>query len=260
MIENLKQKLKHSIFVETLRGLKNAAKTRHELIYNPDDLTQEYYLAVQEIGDKELEHQIGRLINFKDIISEVKKNRVKGDVIEFGTWRGFSLLWLAYFLERSAILDKKIIGIDGFDGLPNTEGVFAKGAFSDTSESLCREGLQNSKHLYPATKKNIFIEKFFFAQKKELLSRVQQITLDKFCIIHIDCDISSSLLEIFKLFEDQSMIADECYILFDDYGWMDSYKNTVDSLIEKLKSDYIIQEHSQTKFTKNFHLKKKDIV
>src|SRR5688572_17865616 len=81
-----------------------------DMIYNEQDLTLDYYEKVKDVGDPELEHQIGRLTNFKRIIPETR--HLEGDFMEFGTFRGFSMLWIAYLLERQAIFNKKLVGLD----------------------------------------------------------------------------------------------------------------------------------------------------
>ena len=256
MLRTLKQKIRRLPSVQKIRRIYNLSKSNFDLHYKPEDLHAEYYQAVTKTGDRELEHQIGRISNFKKIIGEIKDQNISGDVIEFGSWQGFSLLWLSYLLERQAIFNKKIIGIDCFTGLPNTEGVFMEGAFSDTSRDECARNLKNSPHLYDATKRNIFIEDFLFSKKEPLLKRVKEITQGKFCLIHIDSDISSSLYDIQAILKEGDLMADTCYLLFDDYGCMDSYKEAVAKIIKELSQHYTITEHSKTALTKNFILKK----
>ena len=42
-----------------------------DLIYKLEDLNAGYYDKIKHLGDAELEHQIGRLTNFKKIIGEI---------------------------------------------------------------------------------------------------------------------------------------------------------------------------------------------
>lgn len=252
MLNKFKQFLRQSTIVTNLYYLfKPIAMDK---VYKIEDLNDNYYAKVKYFGDKELEHQIGRLTNFKKIVDEIESKKINGDIIEFGTWRGFSLLWIAYFLERAGVFNKKIIGIDGFVGLPNTEGVFLKNAFNDTSERLCRNNIMFSKDLYNSTKNNISIEKNLYSDKASILDKIGG---KKFCLIHIDCDISSSLIEIFDILSGGSLIGDICYLCFDDYGCMDSYKNTVDELMKTLDKKWAIKEYSKTNLTKNFLLERK---
>ena len=75
--------------------------------------------------------------------------------------------------------------------------------------------------------------------------------------MHIDCDISSSLEDIQIILTKHNLLADKCYILFDDYGCMDSYKQSVEQMMNKLSIKFIVKNHSQTRYTKNYSLEKK---
>lgn len=252
------KKFKNYIYkFPAVRNLVHFIKTDMDLMYEKEDLNDEYYQKVKSSGDRELEHQIGRLTNYKKIITEISDKKLPGDIIEFGTWQGFSLLWIAYLLEREGLFFKKIVGIDGFVGLPNSEGIFPKGGFKNTSLKKCRNNFIFSNKLYPITKRNVFIEQFLYSQKEEIKMRIKDITKNKFCFIHIDCDISSSVKEIFEIIKKGDILTDTCYLLFDDYGTMDSYKNTVDGLLKEIGNKWIIKEHSKTDQTKNFILQKR---
>ncbi len=237
------------------KNAKNTSKHQMDMVYKEKDLTQEFYEKVKNTTDQELEHQIGRLINYKNIVKECEN--IDGHVIEFGTWKGFSLLWIAYFIERNGMFNKKIIGLDGFAGLPYADGSFRKYAFSDTSLKECRRNVLGSKHLYNITKKNIHIKKFLFNQHEEIPHYLKNKQADSFCFIHIDCDVSQSAKEIFSLLENNNLIAKKAYILFDDYGCDTEQKETIDNIFKKMSSTWNIQEHSKTKLTKNFVFTKK---
>jgi hypothetical protein len=252
MFKNTKDSLSQVAFLKNLYLL---TKADLKMIYNPDDLTNDYYDKIKNLGDEELEHQIGRLTNFKKIILEIKSQEISGDVLEFGTYQGFSLLWTAYLMERAGIF-RKIVGIDGFTGLLNSEGNFIKGTFNGVSLKKCFNNLKYSQ-LYQLTKNNIKIEKYLYSQKDEIIKMLKRATDKQFCFIHIDCDISSSVIEIFKILRAGNFISDTCYLLFDDYGCMESYQKTVDRLLSDLEEGWQISEHSKTKLTRNFLLKRK---
>jgi hypothetical protein len=225
------------------------------LTYKPEDLNKDYYRKIKDLKSSELEHQIGRLMNMKNIVKECRA--ISGDFIEFGTWRGFSMLWIAYFMERNAIFDKKFIGLDGFVGLPYSDGVFEQYGFSDTSLEECRKVIRASNEIYEETKNNIIIEKFLYKQKTEILNFLKYANTKKFCFIHIDCDVSQSYLEIFDLLTEGKLIADKCYILFDDYGCDSNLKTEIDKSFKRLSKKWEITVHSSTKLTKNFYFEKK---
>jgi hypothetical protein len=255
MIKTIKKLLGKNTFLRNLRRLN---KNNLSMLYKENDLTTDYYQKVKKTDNKELEHQIGSLTNYKQIINYINDNNLEGDIIEFGCWKGFSLLWISWLCERVGMFGKKIIGLDGFRGLPNSEGIFKIGNFSDTSLEECKNNLYHSNDLYAISKKNINIAEFLFHQKKEIQEYLNSLNVRKLCFIHIDCDISSSALEIFDILTNGDLMADKCFILFDDYACMDSYKKTIDDIMNRLKSTWEITVHSQTKLTKNFYITKKN--
>jgi len=241
---------------------KNTAKLRRNnvnfpLVYKPEDLNDEYYEKIRNNSDNiELEHQIGRLINIKRVVAEC--TTIDGDFIEFGTWQGFSLLWIAYFLERNAIFNKKLVGLDGFIGLPDDDGQFHKGSFSDTSLKSCLNNILNNGLLYEETRKNILINQYLFSQKEQILSYLKKNNVLKFCFVHIDSDIYQSVGEIFAILQEGNYLADKAFILFDDYGWESKLAPTVDEIFKHMSSEWNISVHSETRLTKNFFLQRKE--
>lgn len=225
------------------------------LKYKIEDLNKDYYDKIKNINERELEHQIGRLTNFKAIVKECLE--LKGDFIEFGSWRGFSLLWIAYLMERNAIFHRKLIGLDGFVGLPYADKVFRKNDFCDTSLKTCWKNIYGSDLLYPETKKNILIAQYLYKEKNAILKYLSENSLNKFCFIHIDCDVSQSFVEIWNILLDGDLIADTAFVLFDDYGCDSDLKRTVDHYFKKIEDRWSIKEHSATNLTKNFIFIKK---
>ena len=223
-----------------------------DLIYKLEDLNAGYYDKIKHLGDAELEHQIGRLTNFKKIIGEISSQNLDSEIVEFGTWKGFSLLWIAYLFERLAIFNKKIIGIDGFVGLPYDDGVFKRGYFNNASLKMTSRNIYANKNLYDLTKQNIVIKQALYSQKELILSKIRSM---KFSFIHVDCDVSRSVIEIFEILRG-CLLADKCYILFDDYGCESNLKHEVDDFIKDSQKIYKVTEHSNTKLTKNFKLEK----
>jgi hypothetical protein len=159
-------------------------------------------------------------------------------------------------MERNAIFEKKLVGLDGFIGLPYAEGIFYKFAFSNTSLKLCRKNLLENNSLYDLTRKNILIEKFLFKQKESILEFLKRNHISIFCFIHIDCDVSESAKEIVVILLEGKLIGDECYVLFDDYGCQTKLKDTVDDIFNKMGESWNIKVHSYNNLTKNFILKK----
>ena len=226
-------------------------------IYNTNHLDDSYYEKVKNLGDIELEHQIGRLTHYKKILSEIAQENLVGDVVEFGTWRGFSLIWIGILMQDMALFSKKIIGIDGFVGLPESEGEFSAGAFENTSKDFVSTMVKRSKYLYDVIKKNIHIEEALFSKKKYIIDTLRKYSKNGYVFIHIDCDLSSSAQEIFTILEEGKVMADTCYILFDDYGSVSNLHVTIEQFVERMRKGWHVTEHSHTNLTKNFKFVRK---
>ncbi len=226
-----------------------------KLFYKTEDLNKEYYEKIKDLGYRELEHQIGRLVNFKNIVRDCAS--LEGDFVEFGCWRGFSLLWMAYFMERNAIFGKKLIGLDGFIGLPYSDGGFRKGKFSNTSRKECRDNLLKSDELYDEIKKKVFVGKFLYEEKEAILNYFKRLRVDKLCFIHIDCDISQSAKQIFEILVEGDLIADKAFMLFDDYGIEETLREEIEKYFATQRDRWNISVHSESKLTKNFIFEKK---
>lgn len=110
----------------------------HHFTY--EDLNEDTYHQIQ--GDRETEHQVGRFINFKNIISQCKE--LEGDFIEFGTCTGFGLSWIAFLAEQQELYSKHIVGVDGFVGIPYEEDGFAVGNFEISLEQ-CSDNIAGNK-------------------------------------------------------------------------------------------------------------------
>ena len=80
---------------------------------------------------REAEHQIGRFLNMQKVLNEIEINNIRGDIVEFGTWQGQGLMLFDIALSKKT--QRKLIGIDSFEGLPETSTIWKKGDFSNTS-------------------------------------------------------------------------------------------------------------------------------
>jgi hypothetical protein len=176
-------------------------------------LNQYFYKIVKTFGFIEGEHQIGRLHNMRKIFKQMKNSNFQGEILEFGCHQGFGLLWLAKFRKKYN-LNIKIIGIDSFEGLPESSTKWVKGEFNDTSEIICRKNIQNNLKIDDINENNIFLVKGWF-NDENVIARVLEIC-ENVVLFHIDCDLGSSsdmALDILK----KLPLNSKYYLLFDDW-------------------------------------------
>ena len=123
-----------------------------------------------------------------------------GLCLEFGVGRGKSIRWIAKKTSRT------IYGFDSFDGIPESWNGNPMGAFSQKK--------------LPKVPKNVIFKIGMF---ENTLTKFIQDTDQAISFLHIDCDLYSSAVTVFKILGNR--LQKGSIILFDEYynfpGWKD---------------------------------------
>ena len=164
----------------------------------------------------EIEHQVGRFINMCKIVNQITP-RNKETIVEFGTYQGLSMLLLdlAFTLRSSPHNSNSnyyFVGIDTFQGLPESSSIWTKGQFNDTSINICEKNIR--KWINPESEFELISGRFNDSNVSKRLSQYSNIS-----IFHFDADLGSSTKEALEvvhslLQKKQSYV----YFLFDDWG------------------------------------------
>jgi O-methyltransferase len=128
-----------------------------------------------------------------------------GGVVECGVYKGGTAKLLGDMFNKFAP-SKKLYFLDTFSGMPETDKLrdfHKKGDFGDVEYLEVKEFLKNNI--------NIFIYKGFFSDN------FSSIIENKFCFIHIDCDIYNSVKECCEFFYSKMVVGG--IMIFDDYGF-----------------------------------------
>lgn len=165
-------------------------------------------------------------------------------------------MWTAHIAEKQNLYSKQIIGVDGFVGLPYADGCFLVGGFKTTRDQ-CLSNIYSNREYYKNNYKNIKIAEFLFSQKNSVINFLNQINVKKLCFIHIDCDVSASAFEVFDILLDGNLIADNAFIVFDDYHCDSNLRNNMELLFSELSEQWDIQDYSRTDLTHTFRFIRK---
>lgn len=214
--------------------------------------TTDYLKAHENI--REVEHQLGRYFNMQKIVEEIKRGGHTGDVLEFGTWQGLGLIYLSN-LFGNVDRQMKFIGVDSFEGLPETSTVWRKGDFNNTSIELARRNFSKYGN-NGISKDNLVLIKGWFNDpvvKEKLLNETKDLIL-----VHLDADLGSSTSQALAMF-DELLIGREkpIYFLFDDWGCHpdevpDAFFKWVEEKKESLK--FTLIKLSSTRYTRYYRL------
>ena len=199
---------------------------------------------------KEAEHQIGRFLNMKKILLEVENSKIKGDLLEFGTWQGQSLILFDLAMQNKS--EKMLIGVDSFKGLPHSSHNWIKGGFSNTNKDILLKNLNKNITNFKGVD---LIEGWYDDPKtiEKIYYKVKDI-----CAVHLDCDLGSSTTTALKIIERYLIDRVEpLFILFDDWGiHHKEVPDAFNSWLEKVVPKYKIKAKViyYTKFTRYYKL------
>jgi len=147
----------------------------------------------------------GRLLNLY-LIVKFALPEMSGDVIEFGTYRGGTALFLASLLKSTG-QDKVIYACDTFEGMPDTNpdiDMHHAGDFSDTSAEPIMERA-----------KSLGLDRHLVLVKGRFEDTLPNLRTGKqFALVHVDCDIYDAIRFVLATVDDH--LAPGAYVVFDD--------------------------------------------
>ncbi|PJA12054.1 MAG: hypothetical protein COX65_09245 [Elusimicrobia bacterium CG_4_10_14_0_2_um_filter_56_8] len=205
------------------------------------------YRFASALSLTEAEHQLGRLLHMYSALEAIKSSGQSGDIVEFGSYQGFSLYWLSRFRDELG-LSMRVIGIDSFEGLPESSTIWKKGLFNDTSRTACEKAILRASGADSLSERNIYIIQGLFNDPRvavELRALTSGIIL-----AHIDCDLGSSCTQALALVG-QTGARDPLYLLFDDWFWHpEEIPASFESFMRGLERPGQVEELSATKYTR----------
>lgn len=156
------------------------------------------------------EFRKNQLLFRKKQIEENKEFLKDKIFIEFGVYQGHSILqYYSYYLQND--IEPDFYGFDSFEGLPE-EKLDPHSPWHTGQFNL--DGQINPELL---NKKGINIIKGWFGEtlNDEFLNKIQN---KKIGLIHIDCDIYSSTLEVLEFLVKNKLLSDGTLLVYDDWG------------------------------------------
>ena len=146
-------------------------------------------------------------------------NRLNGDYLEFGVWKGRSFIrayniWKYLFADRGELKSMKFYAFDSFEGLPeiknkDTSGEFEKGQYYCSEENFKKNITTNGVDLSRVEIIKGWYDKILNAGTK------RKLPLKKAAIAFIDCDLYESTVPVLDFITDY--IVDGSILIFDDW-------------------------------------------
>lgn len=151
--------------------------------------------------------------------------KIKGDIVELGTYKGGSGALLAYYAAHSR-LERKMWIYDSFQGMPS----LTPGKDLEETQGQNVGSEENLRRLIRAlglTEEKVLISRGWFTDtfKKDIPDQVS--------LLHVDCDYYASVKLSLETFYDR--IVPNGYIILDDFGHFEGCRVAFNEFWDNLK-------------------------
>jgi predicted O-methyltransferase YrrM len=194
----------------------------HRLVRNPDEANGfDPTLLPPPAYTRERADQIyGEA--FRRFFEYLSGTRVEGDILEFGTFWGYSARVLACMI-REFRMESRLYLFDSFEGLPEIDSPVDRQSYEvainknwATGSMFAHAGIDQQVHAGIAKvlpESQICVVKGYFEDTLDA-----NLPDGKAALIHIDCDLYASTRQVLDRILSRGMPADGCVIVFDDYN------------------------------------------
>jgi len=198
-------------------------------------------LAQTMIGNK-------RLLNSQQLIEDIIKNKVPGDLVETGVWRGGSCIFMAAILKAWNETDRSVYVCDSFEGLPKPKDHEYPVDRGDTHWtagflSVPLEKVQSNFEGYDLLSDNVKFVKGWFSDTLPVLD------VEKISLLRLDGDMyESTIVALENLYPKLSVGG---YVVVDDWG-LPNCKRAVEDYREfhGIEDTYVVIDGSSVYFQK----------
>ncbi len=144
-------------------------------------------------------------------------SNIGGDYLEFGVWKGGSMMTAFHMARRSGGLKgMRFFGFDSYEGLPEKTGLdttsaqFAKGEYACSLEQVTANLKKNKVDLA-----RVRLVKGWYDKTLNEATRTQE-SLHRAAVVYIDCDLYESTVPVLQFLT--PIVADGTIIIFDDWN------------------------------------------
>jgi len=230
------QKTKHTVFLDFCKRILldtiSDEKLRERFFENPKKISElEMISSLKEPVAKKIlvgsywperaHTMIGlkRLNHLQFCVEDIIKNKIEGDLIETGVWRGGATIFMRLILKEYEIHNKIVYVADSFEGLPKPDPKYSVDendkhhTFEDLKVSL--EEVKNNFKLYGVLDDNVKFLKGWF---KDTL---KDPPFEKLSILRLDGDMYGSTWDSLTNLYDKLSVGG--YLVIDDYWLLGCY-------------------------------------
>jgi hypothetical protein len=167
---------------------------------------------------------INRLSNIEFCVRTIIAERIAGDLVETGVWRGGAVIFMKAVLNELSVSDRKIWAVDSYNGLPHPDKNFQADAdnklYLEKILIATLEEVKNNFNRFGLLDSEIVFVKGLF---KDTLPVAP---IDKIALLRIDCDMYESTMNVLCNLYCKVTIGG--FVIVDDYNAFRECKLAVD--------------------------------
>jgi O-methyltransferase len=206
----------------------------------PSDFTDEEKSIINSVKSLTMT-SVERLVSLSRAVDYIVSNKVEGDIVECGVWRGGSMMLVAKKLIQANDLNRSIYLFDTFEGMSNPDDKDVSAIDNVRAEELlnkadkfagsnvwCYSSLDEVKINIQKTRYDN--SKTFFVKGK-VEDTLPYAGLEKIAILRLDTDWYESTRHELETLYDKLVFGG--VLIIDDYGHWEGCRKAVDEFITK---------------------------
>lgn len=154
-----------------------------------------------------------RIDNMRLCVERVLADKVPGDLLEAGVWRGGAAIYMKGVLKAHGVSDRRVWVADSFEGLPPPDEKYPADAGTVWHErdnlKVSLEKVKKNFEAYGLLDDKVLFLKGFFDQT------LPKAPVERLAILRMDADMYGSTMDIFNNLYDKLSVGG--YIIIDDY-------------------------------------------
>lgn len=165
------------------------------------------------LGTRQLDHM-------QRCIIDVLRQKIPGDLLEAGVWRGGMTIFMRAALLAYQITDRKVWVADSFAGLPTTEGRNETFGWRKGDMAVSLEAVKHNFERYGLLDDQVVFLKGFFS---DTLPKAE---ISQLSILRVDADLYSSTKDVLSNL--YPLLSPGGYAIFDDYQNLPDCRRAID--------------------------------
>lgn len=157
---------------------------------------------------------LARLTNLEELLTNILRDQVPGDIIETGAWRGGASIFMRAVLKAHAITDRTVWVADSFEGLPPPDPKYPADAgdqhHTQSALKVSLPEVQRNFQRYNLLDTQVQFLKGWFR------NTLPEAPIEKLALLRLDGDMYGSTIEALTALYPKVEIGG--YVVVDDFG------------------------------------------